>query len=80
MAKHFAYKGLRKAWYAHDIEEEMNAYDLLGKIYHAMELKSLSHYFHNRMCMGHTEDKDIVKLSSLEFLKAEKEKPEILFY
>lgn len=43
----------------------MNAYDLLGKVYHTMEIKSLSHYFHNRMCMGEVEDKDIVKLSNL---------------
>jgi hypothetical protein len=32
-AKGFAYKYLRKAWLVNDINDEMSAYDLLGKIY-----------------------------------------------
>lgn len=32
-AKNFAFKLLRKAWVAGNLDEEMAAYDLLGKVY-----------------------------------------------
>lgn len=51
-AKAFAYKYLRKAWLLNDVNHEMSAYDLLGKIYMEMQSISMCRYFHYRMSSG----------------------------
>ncbi len=51
-AKNFAYKLLRKAWIASDVDEEMAAHDLLGKVYMEMQNMPMCQYFHWRMRSG----------------------------
>ena len=51
-AKNFAFKLLRKAWLMNNLDEEMGAYDLLGKVYLEMQSMPMCHYFHYRMRSG----------------------------
>jgi hypothetical protein len=46
---------LRKAWFIEDIDEEMTAYDILGKIYMEMQCMTMCQYFHWRMSSGEKE-------------------------
>lgn len=66
LSKQFAYKYLRKAWQSQDIEEQLRAYDILGKIYHELEGKAMSKLFHHKMCKGESESLEIIKLSNYE--------------
>jgi len=45
-----AYMYLRKTWQHLNLDEEMNAYDLLGQIELEEGNIELSRYFHWRMC------------------------------
>lgn len=51
-AKNFAFKMLRKSWLIADADEEIAAYDLLGKIYMEIQEIAMSRYFHYRMASG----------------------------
>jgi tetratricopeptide (TPR) repeat protein len=51
-AKNFAFKLLRKSWLLGDVDEEIAAYDLLGKIYMELQQITMSRYFHYRMAAG----------------------------
>jgi hypothetical protein len=51
-AKNFAFKLLRKSWLLGDADEEIAAYDLLGKIYMEIQQIAMSRYFHFRMAAG----------------------------
>ena len=51
-AKNFAFKMLRKSWLIGDADEEIAAYDLLGKIYMQFQQIAMSRYFHYRMASG----------------------------
>lgn len=55
-AKGFAYKYLRKTWLLNDLDEEMSAYDLLGKIYMELQNICMCRYFHYRMTSGKREN------------------------
>jgi hypothetical protein len=54
---------------AGDMDEEMTAYDLLGKVYMEMQNISMCRYFHARMKSGEKETPEIVAMSRQEMEK-----------
>lgn len=79
-ARDMAYMFLRKAWKFKNVDEEMNAYDLLGQIELEKGSIEMSRYFHLRMCQGVQENHDIVVMSNNELEKNQKEKIEFTVY
>lgn len=79
-AKQLAYMYLRKCWCYFNLDEEMNAYDLLGQIELEEGNIEMSRYFHWRMCHAVRESKEIVQISNQELAKLEKGRYEFSSY
>lgn len=75
-----AYMYLRKTWRYHDVDEEMNAYDLLGQVELEDGNIEMCRYFHWRMCHCVQEGNEIVQLSNQELDKRKKNKYDFNVY
>jgi hypothetical protein len=79
-AKAFGFKLLRKSWALGEAEEEMGAFELLGKVFMEAELLAEGRYFHHRMASGEKESPEILAMSRQEMEKEFCEQMEFVCY
>ena len=61
-------RALEYAYYTDDIQEEVECYDLLGKLYHQNSKLTAATFFINKAAKCQTEPKDSNQLTLKKFL------------